>query len=283
MKYRRTTTWAETAKSKWEAEPNTRWMWDGLFVSLPMTSKGISVPAMACQNEVPVDEAGIDYTVGTLGPRLEITAADSTGQSLFSSHFASNCVPTKAITMMLVYEKTDSTNRESGGFGVDTSTDGDRCGTHFPWSNGQLFFDFAGKSNGTSRLIVNPMGYTTGKPEVWVLTAGPAGMAVYRDGILIGSHGTAVPTRTTGNSNGFGLGLHSGVDSDLAACYGMAGWDYQMNHAQVLRLSADPFGMWVKKRREGVLDFAGAPAGNDLAWKLTASRPSLAGAGGLAG
>ncbi len=57
-----------------------------------------------------------------------------------------------------------------------------------------------------------------------------------------------------------------------------------LTQAEAIQLQLDPHAMFVRPgARELVYGAAGAPAGSNLAWKLAAARPALAGTGGLAG
>lgn len=125
---------------------------------------------------------------------------------------ASTFLSTTEVTISLWYKKNDGTLRESGGFGLGVPNDEHRCGAHFPWSDGNVYFDFGGASNGNTRVTATGS-FDWSSMAHWVFTAGPRGMEIWRNGILLASHGNA-PTRTS-NVADYRLGTHGYYGADL--------------------------------------------------------------------
>lgn len=147
-----------------------------------------------------------------------------------------------------------------------------RFSAHLTWSDGNIYFDFGGTS--APNRVVATAQTVDSTPTAIVLTAGPGGMRIFRDGRLIASSSTA-PTR--GNPTGcfFGLGLDptSGatptpqVDTG-ATYYAQAFWPEQINDRIAEQLSADPWGLFKAPPRRLYFD---VPAGSGVAGTLSAS------------
>ena len=62
----------------------------------------------------------------------------------------------------------------TAGFGVDASADGGRrCGTHFPFSDGTLYWDYGGNTVGASWMTDSRMFYWD---SFWFFSSGEGGM-----------------------------------------------------------------------------------------------------------
>ncbi len=166
----------------------------------------------------------------------------------------------------LRYRKLDTTNRNSGCFGADTGgASGKRCGTHLPYSDGNVYWDF-----GTNRLSYAPASVADNS---WVFTTGPSGMGIYRNGVLEASNGTNGTRTANSSSEYFRLGTHSGEGTDIAE------WNYcyvyarQLTASEALWLHEEPYafllpatsrrwfgptGQTYTKAIDGALSFAGA-------------------------
>lgn len=126
-----------------------------------------------------------------------------------------NIVPTSGgFTVALHYRKIGSPV-DSSGFGCDASADGgSRAGTHMPWSDGTLYWDFGGFTGATSRLTA--AGLTYGD-DFWVFTSGPRGMEIWQNGFLRSSQAGSANWAPT--SNPYMLGMHGTAgNSDDSEC-----------------------------------------------------------------
>lgn len=96
-------------------------------------------------------------------------------------------------------------------FGIDEFTAGSanmRVQAHAPWSDGNIYWDWAGTTNGTTRLTVSGLSFDTNWDHFVFTVGGGLGMRCYRKGVLVGSN-AATPTRTQ-SSVGFWLSrLHT--------------------------------------------------------------------------
>ena len=127
-----------------------------------------------------------------------------------------------------------------------------RFSAHLPWSDGNIYWDFGGDS-GVNRLST-AVSFVDDQVSVFVLTAGAAGMRIWRDGVLLA---TSSSPATRGNPTGcfFGLGISSAttgtvVDStDTGATYYMQSfWANQLPDAVAQRLSIDPWQLFAPRQ-----------------------------------
>ena len=115
-------------------------------------------------------------------------------------------------TYIVRYRKLDAVNRDSGIFGNTSSAVQERCGVHGPYSDGTVYWDFGGVTEGATRLSV--AGQTFGL-STWAFTTGIRGMEIWKDGNIIASN-TSNPSRIA-VSNNFMLGNHAVSLSDLVS------------------------------------------------------------------
>lgn len=148
-----------------------------------------------------------------------------------------------------------------------------RFSAHLTWSDGNVYFDFGG-TFAPNRLVATSQAIDS-TPAAFVLTAGPSGMRIFRDGRLIASSSTA-PTRGNPTECFFGLGLDptsgatpmSQVDTG-ATYYAQAFWPEQISDRIAEQLSADPWGLFKASPRRLYFD---VPAGSDEVQADTAIR-----------
>ncbi len=147
-------------------------------------------------------------------------------------------IPTTAVTIMFSARCTDTTLRAESAIGIITATLGERCGAHLPYSDGKVYWDFGGATEGVTRLSIAWAKDTT--EHIWALTTGARGMEIWRDGTKIATN-AATPTRsaTTGD---FGLGRHAGNNSDLYEFRWAFVHTTQLAEATIAAISADPEG-----------------------------------------
>lgn len=158
---------------------------------------------------------------------------------------------TTQVSIVIGYEKADATARNSQAFGFNGAAS--RMLVHLPWSDGNLYWDFA-----TGRVTLAAAavaGY-----HVWGFTAGPRGMDVWRDGVKTNT--AQFPTRSISNV-GFHLGT-GGVTSDEAWMYFCFLHRYQLPDTVMQQLTTDPYRHLVLPNIAGTyagLPVTAAPAG----------------------
>lgn len=126
-----------------------------------------------------------------------------------------NIVPTSGgFTVALHYRKIGAA-AATAGFGLDaTAAAALRAGTHLPFSDGTLYWDFGGNTAGTSRLTAASLTYGD---DFWVFNSGPRGMEIWQNGILRASQ--AGNANWFASSNPYLLGMHgTATNSDDAEC-----------------------------------------------------------------
>lgn len=129
-------------------------------------------------------------------------SVDATGAwEVWATTEAAAWLPTLAATVVVIRRLKDTTLRQSSLFGLDlldATPWATRLGAHVPYSDGTVYWDFGGAS-GANRLTW--AGYTkSAAVDYWVFTAGPAGMAIYYNGVQVAVSTTAV-TRSVATSN----------------------------------------------------------------------------------
>jgi hypothetical protein len=150
-------------------------------------------------------------------------------------------VPTNGMTLSLLYEKTDATNRASVAWGIDPVLAGAAyyCHAAMPYSDGVVYFEF-GSGN-----TLSAAGLSFGADH-WVFTAGSRGMEIWQNGILRASSATN-PTRSQDVTHVFkiGAGLSAlGFVADLARYGSLCMWARQLDLREVWSLNTDPYAPW---------------------------------------
>lgn len=101
-------------------------------------------------------------------------------------------------TVAVWHRKTDTTNRDSAGFGSDSTVSSARCGAHLPFTDGNVYWDWGGTTAGSTRVSAAVTSDT--RWHLWAFTVGGGlGMRIYRDGVLLASN-AATPSRTAGGN-----------------------------------------------------------------------------------
>jgi len=176
--------------------------------------------------------------VNAHGKHFEFTATSTSTHIRWPN---SAFVPTDGnITVSLLYERVDGTNRFASSWGIDTSLSGNayRLDGWYPANDGLVYFQF-----GTTALTAS--GITFGADH-WVSTSGPRGMEIWQNGFLRASNGT-FPSRTGDVTMPFKLGQilsGVGVTNDLARYNVFCMWNRQLETREVWALSADPYAPW---------------------------------------
>lgn len=160
--------------------------------------------------------------VRTAKPGLDgaVTLSGTNNVSTTTFGEADDAFPnTTAATVLLVHRKTDTTLRASMAFGNNEGATTNRIGCHLPWSDGNVYWDWGGSTNNSTRLTVSGLTHTTDW-RWWAFTVGGGlGMRAYRDGVLVGSN-AATPTRTLTGSTAFFMGraFNTGDLAEFAEC-----------------------------------------------------------------
>lgn len=178
------------------------------------------------------------------------------GMSLYSPDLATDqggwhygsfaWLPLGAATVLVHKRKRDGTNRASSAFGTlqvaSAAGDAGRLGAHVPFSDGTVYWDFAGFTSGTSRLSVS--GLTFGE-DVWVFSAGPRGMDIWQNGLLRASQSGHATRLASADTLDFRIGTGNSdsltIKADNAEFALFALWDRQIALADCQRLSEDPW------------------------------------------
>lgn len=145
---------------------------------------------------------GSAWAGSEFGPVLRFTA-DSDMVALGDA----SILPTAEATVVLLYRKTDTTNRNCDAFGLATGHgSGQKMGAHIPEGDGGVKWDFGGNSEGSTRITASGLALGTDWHH-WVFSAGPRGMDIWMDGALRASHSSPV-TRSAAVGVQFTLGRH---------------------------------------------------------------------------
>jgi len=136
-----------------------------------------------------------------------------------TSHFTEieqttdSILPKGKVSILIGYNKSDTTNRDSAAFGLPGAQTTARCVVHLPYSDGVCYWDFGGQISGTNRLSVASLNISN---DNWAFISSPSSkMEIWQNGILKASN-TGGRTRTTGTTK-FTLGKAEIAISDLAS------------------------------------------------------------------
>ena len=148
-------------------------------------------------------------------------------------------LPTGPVTIVLGWQKTDATNRNAATFGDMGAAAGNCADAYVPFSDGVVYFDWGGQTNGVTRVQV---GSLTIGDDVWVFTVGAREMAIYQNGISRVSSAIN-PTRTQATAQ-WALGdrgAGSDVSSDLGKYKFVFIYHYQLRVEDIIEISHRPF------------------------------------------
>lgn len=102
-------------------------------------------------------------------------------------------------SIVISNRKRDTTLRASSSFGT-TLASTKKINVHMPYSDGTVYFDWAGESSGSTRLSIAGLSFDTNQDH-WVFTVGGGnGMKIYRKGVQVASN-AATPSRTLDATN----------------------------------------------------------------------------------
>jgi len=153
-------------------------------------------------------------------------------------------MPTGPITVSLLYEKTDATNRNTVAWGIDKQLASVtyQCHATMPFGDGTVYFEYGG-NGGANEVSVG--GLTFGADH-WAFTVGARGMEIWQNGFLRASNGNT-PTRTNDPTHPFKLGANlsgTGFVADLARINVCCVWDRQLDTRELWTLNTDPYAPW---------------------------------------
>ena len=169
---------------------------------------------------------------------------------------ATRILPVKNCTILLGYQKRDTTLRASSALGVTSNPANGACGVHLPYNDGVAYWDFKTTTVGDGRLTASGLTYGN---DFWAFTIGTRGQEIWQNGVLRASNATNV-TRTA-SSNDWQLGTHNTIDSDLANYWMVAVFHQQLPQDQIKLISAMPFIYHCRASQTALLTLqAGHPA-----------------------
>lgn len=94
-------------------------------------------------------------------------------------------------TTIVMVRRLDTPVNDAPAFMSAVSGAPNVCGASIPWGDGNAYWSFGGNTNGVNSVMATAPSIPAGEPQVWVFVAGPHGMAIYQNGVLLASHATA--------------------------------------------------------------------------------------------
>lgn len=207
-------------------------------------AKGLLAHVTYPSGSRPVDLAGVGKVVftgsfsgasgvGPFGPTLEIPASGAAPYGWGISGICNR--PATAIAGSVLWIRRVPSSAESG-FGC-TNASTNSFGGHFPWSDGNIYWDFGGQSSPNRMTATAP---TLTSASVVIMTAGPAGSYIYQDGKVLASTATAVTRTPIDLVFGLTYGntiVNTGAKSDTLTIVAERQW----SPYEVRQLTLDPF------------------------------------------
>lgn len=240
----------ETGRQLALSHPMTR----GLVMAVNFAAQGVNSGAGSEIALIPEDtgvagpgrwlNASVSYATGVnrFGRWVGFNNANT---SSFLEWQRSDFVPTTAVSILMLYEKGDGSNRNclagSVDYGLGSITNS--CNHHVPFSDGVVYFDWGGNVNGVTRVQVGGLSFGADR---WVFTVGSRGMEIWQNGIKQASNGVT-PTRNKDATMPFKLGASvsgSGTLCDIAHWNVYAMWSRQLTPDEIVTVSADPYLLW---------------------------------------
>jgi hypothetical protein len=193
---------------------------------------------------------GESLLAGRNGAALYGTATNGTA-SAWTIPNSSNMLSTTEATVLIAGVQVGRSGAGGGSFGAATAgtADSSSCGSYLPYSDGKVYWDFGGSTEGATRLSV--AGLTFDETDVFVFTVGPRGMEIWQNGRRVASN-AGTPTRTT-TSNAWGLRGHYLANSDPFKCYAFGYSRRQLSMAACADLSRHLWGTAFVQRRRGII------------------------------
>lgn len=212
----------------------------GLLLALPFLDRSTTAWDHARQKECASSgSVSIDRT--ERGPCVSITAVGTGNRITLLTGSESALLPTTEVTVVIGYRKRDTTLRNASAFGMVSSALNDRLGAAIPFGDGNVYWDFGGATDGTTRVVAS--GLTFGD-DLWMLTAGPRGMEIWQNGRRAASN-AATPTRVSVASDfALGGGVNNNGNCDLSDFWLFELYDRQMSLGEIAEVFHDPFALY---------------------------------------
>ena len=179
------------------------------------------------------------------------TAAVGTGTSTPTMASIANGSTFMATTSAtIVYAGKLIARFNTGGGSIGQFGGGSQLGAYIPYSDGKVYWDFGGYTEGTNRLSVAGLSFSDS--DVFVFTVGARGMEIWQNGIKRASN-SATPTSTI-ISTAFGVHQRSnagGTDRMRTYAFGYA--RKQLPTDVCAELSRDLWGTAFVQRRRGIV------------------------------
>jgi hypothetical protein len=188
----------------------------------------------------------------TFGAKLSVStpyyssSREGYGPTWFSADYVEwpvDPLPTTQVTICFIRRLWDTTQSQIA-LGNTWTIGNKQCALTFPYDgDGNCYWDWGGTSNGTTRLVISGQSFSNSpeRPDRIVLTAGPAGMAVWRNGVKIGSQATANPGRTYDAAQYFRIGFVTGFNGSRQQVYYIHVNSVQWSDALCRWWSGDPY------------------------------------------
>lgn len=153
-------------------------------------------------------------------------------------------LPTTECTIVCGLQRVGSGATNASCWAVESTTVGQFCQAYIPFTDGVVYWDFGGETNGSTRVQIG--GLTMGD-DIWVMTVGPREMATYQNGIVRVSSAIN-PTRSQGTTS-FQLGRAKAgsITSDLTKYRFLFIYHRQLRVDEILYITTSPF-CWVDPR-----------------------------------
>ena len=143
-------------------------------------------------------------------------------------------------TVVVIQRKQDTTLRASSAFGNTAVAGAKKVNAHTPYSDGTVYWDWAGNSAGASRVSVAGLSFDT-RWQFWTFTVGGGfGMRIYRNGQQVASN-AGTPTRTADAANVLDINrsVGSSTNGDFADYQELKTYNRALSPSEVWHLYED--------------------------------------------
>lgn len=201
--------------------------------ALVVFNEGAGMPRDLVRGRLATPGGSPGWATETLG-RAGRAASTSDYWSLGDSRAIASLT---SASVLLIRRKTDATNRDSSAFGPNDSLGSVRLGSHCPFTDGIIYWDF-GNSAAPNRITWS--GWTNTGIDRFAFVGGRRGLALYHNGILRASSSTPV-TRSATTAD-FTINRGSSP-SDVANTLFIAVYDRELTATEVALWNASPYAM----------------------------------------
>lgn len=121
-----------------------------------------------------------------------------------------------------------------------------RIGTHIPYTDGKVYWDFGGITEGSSRLSIASLAFSV--EDRWCFTAGSRGMEVWQNGILRASN-AGTTTRTNNGVLAWTLGCQDSTiaSSNPAKNKAVFVYNRQLSTSEIGQFFVNPYQMLIPR------------------------------------